>query len=65
MNPKLQKKTKMCVHNYTIFDLTSKDVTCYLWHESNGRLHTNIFASMLVDYLEIRLEQSTNIKRVT
>lgn len=26
-------RTKLCVHNFTIFELSSYDVVCYVWHE--------------------------------
>ncbi|KAK0059173.1 hypothetical protein Bpfe_011249 [Biomphalaria pfeifferi] len=28
-------KRKLSVHNFTLYDLKSKDVFCYLWHEAN------------------------------
>lgn len=47
----LYYKTKLCVHNYTVFDLTSHDVTCYWWNESEGELVASAFASCLIDFL--------------
>ena len=43
----LYYKTKLCVHNYTICDATTKDVTCYVWHEVEGGLTVNEFATTL------------------
>ena len=48
----LYYKTKLQVHNYTVFDLVTKDVICYVWNESEGGLTANEFASCLVSYLE-------------
>lgn len=48
----LYYKTKLCVHNYTIFDLKTRDVCCYIWNESEGSLSANDFASCLTDYLQ-------------
>ncbi|KAK6191297.1 hypothetical protein SNE40_003024 [Patella caerulea] len=44
-------KTKLGCHNYTIFDLASKDVVNYFWHEGIGDLNANTFASCLNDYI--------------
>lgn len=48
----LYYKTKLCVHNYTVFDLTSHDATCYWWNESQGELVASVFASCLIDYID-------------
>ena len=45
-------KTKLCCHNFTVHDMTSKNVCCYFWHESEGGLQSTNFASCLVDYIE-------------
>nr|CAH7748643.1 unnamed protein product [Callosobruchus chinensis] len=43
----LYYKTKLIVHNFTIFNLKTKDGYCYLWHEGHGGLTANTFASIL------------------
>ena len=48
----LYYKTKLQVHNYTIFDLTTRAITCYLWNESEGAVTANEFASCLFSYLK-------------
>ena len=48
-------KTKLCCHNFTIFNLTSKDVTCYFWHEAVGGLTADHFASCVVLYLQHKI----------
>ncbi|GFO39947.1 hypothetical protein PoB_006645200 [Plakobranchus ocellatus] len=50
----LYYKTKLQVHNYTVFDMTSKDVVCFVWNEVHveGGLNASEFASCLVSYLE-------------
>ena len=55
--PKLQAsalcyKTKLSVHNFTIFDIISHDATNYLWHEGEDGLTANEFASCIVNFLE-------------
>lgn len=47
----LYYKMKLSCHNFTIFDLTTKDVLCYFWNETEGDLTANCFASCVVDYL--------------
>lgn len=45
-------KTKLIVHNFTIYDLKTHDGYCYLWNESEGGLTANEFSSILVHFLE-------------
>ena len=47
----LYYKTKLQVHNYSVFDLSNKDTMCYLWNEAEGSMSANEFASCLIDYL--------------
>ena len=51
-------KTKLCCHNFTVHDMTSKNVCCYFWQESEGGLQSTSFASCLVDYLENELNNN-------
>ena len=51
--PKIQAsslyfKTKLCVHNFTMYDMTSHDASNYLWHEGEAGLSANEFASCIV-----------------
>lgn len=47
----LYYKTKLIVHNFTIYNMISKDCKCYVWHEGEGGLTANEFASCVVDYI--------------
>lgn len=47
----LYYRTKLIVHNFTIFDLGTKDGYCYLWHEGEGELNANCFSSIICDFL--------------
>lgn len=47
----LYYKTKLAVHNLTFFNLKSKDVTCYVWHEAEGGLTANEFTSIICDVI--------------
>ncbi len=57
----LYYKTKLCVHNFTMFDLVSRDAVCYVWHEGEGGLTASEFASCVIDYLTSHLEYETYI----
>ncbi|GFO05386.1 formation of crista junctions protein 1 [Plakobranchus ocellatus] len=46
----LYYKTKLQLHNYTVFVVGSTDVECFLWNEVEGGLNTRKFASCLVSY---------------
>ena len=47
----LYYKTKLACHNFTFYDVKSKDVTCYFWHEGEGDLSSNSFVSCVRDYI--------------
>lgn len=47
----LYYRTKLACHNYTIYDLHSRDAKCYFWHEGEGGLDADTFATCLLDYL--------------
>jgi len=47
----LYYKMKLSCHNFTIYDLASHDVQNYFWHEGEGELNANVFASCLIDHL--------------
>ncbi|KAK6168332.1 hypothetical protein SNE40_020889 [Patella caerulea] len=57
-------KTKLGCHNYTVYDLATKECVCYFWHEGEGELTANSFASCLHDYIETVLEKSPNTKQI-
>lgn len=47
----LYYRTKLIVHNFTVFDLHSKDGYCFLWHEGQGELSANCFSSIICNSL--------------
>lgn len=57
----LYYKTKLSVHNLTIYILNTKSVSCYVWNEAEGGLTANEFSSIVCDFIvkEIPL---TNLK---
>lgn len=58
----LYYKTKLAVHNFTLFDLKTKDGFCFLWHESEGGLVASVYASIVAYFLsqEIDKERKPN-----
>lgn len=47
----LYYRTKLAVHNLTFFNLKTKDVSCYVWHEAEGGLTANEFTSIICDVI--------------
>lgn len=45
-------KTKLVVHNFTVYDLKTQNGYCYLWNEAEGALTANEFSSILVYFLQ-------------
>lgn len=48
-------KTKLIVHNFTLFDLKTKEGYCYLWHDGEGGLSSNMYASIVCHFLMSQL----------
>lgn len=42
----------MVVHNFTLYNLKTKDANCYLWHEAEGKVTSNEFATILYNFLD-------------
>lgn len=47
----LYYRTKLVVHNFTIFDLHTKEGYCFVWHEGEGELTSNCFSSIICQFL--------------
>ncbi|XP_005098560.1 uncharacterized protein LOC101856023 isoform X2 [Aplysia californica] len=48
----LYYRRKLAVHNFTVFNITTRDVKCYVWHEGEGGLTSDEFSSCIIDYLQ-------------
>lgn len=46
------------LHNFTSYDLVSRNGRCYLWDEENGGLESEVFASLYVDLIKTEYERS-------
>lgn len=60
-NNTLYYKTKLEVHNFTVYNMLTHSATCYVWHEGEGSLSASEFASCIVDYLSAHTEPDTFI----
>lgn len=58
-------KTKLCVHNFTVFNQATADVCCYLWDETNGGLEASVFATMVLDYLSNMIENTPTLCNIS
>ncbi|KAJ8884512.1 hypothetical protein PR048_016369 [Dryococelus australis] len=51
----LYYKTKLAVHNFTIFELKSPDGYCFLWNETEGGLRANEFSTIITSFVRSQL----------
>ncbi|CAH2102069.1 unnamed protein product [Euphydryas editha] len=51
-------KTKLCCHNFTVYNMATNSVVCYWWHECEGELQASNFASCLSDYIMEKVDKS-------
>lgn len=49
-------KTKLCVHNFTVYNLGNHQATCYWFDETVTDLRATTYASFFVDYIRNLLE---------
>jgi hypothetical protein len=43
-------RMKLSVHNFTLFNLKTKDGHCFVWDESEGQLNANVFSTILCKF---------------
>lgn len=56
-------KTKLVIHNFTIFDIQSKKGYCFLWNETEGNVTAQEFATILSKFLSAQIE-NTSVRRI-
>jgi len=54
-------RQKLAVHNFTLYNLSTNEVVCYVWHEGEGELNANVFTLCVVDYLVNEVGCTKNI----
>jgi hypothetical protein len=57
-------KTRLNLHNYTVYDVATGEVVCYVWTEVNGGLVASVFTSCLTHYLTSRNQQQPSLREV-
>lgn len=58
-------KTKLCVHNFAVFNQITADVCYYLWDEISGGLEASIFATLVVGYLDNIIEKTHTLNNIS
>lgn len=53
-------KTKLIVHNFTVYDLKTKAGYCNIWHEGEGGLSAQSFASIISTFIINHLAETEN-----
>lgn len=48
---KMYYKQKLQIHNFTIYEINDSNVTLYVWHEANGGVTINEFASCINNFI--------------
>lgn len=43
---------KVCVYNFTFYNLKNNDGVCYVWHKAEGGLSSNEFTSIICDIIQ-------------
>lgn len=46
-------KTKLQIHNFTVYNLQSHQCTNYLWNETEGDLSASVFTTCIIEHLRI------------
>ena len=61
----LYYKTKLATHNFTMFNLKTKQVKCYFWDETEADLSSNVFATCIRRTLLEVIEHNPNVTKIT
>lgn len=48
-------KTKLNIHNFTLYNLKTRAGNCYFWDETAADLSADVFASMLYDFISNKI----------
>ncbi|CAH1970972.1 unnamed protein product [Acanthoscelides obtectus] len=57
-------KTKLVVHNFTIYHLKSNEGFCFLWNESEGALTANEFSSIISVFVEQEIRKNEGLREM-
>lgn len=57
-------KTKLQLHNFTLYNLNTKDGYCYTWNETEGDLSSEVFAYLQYKHFESVLKNQPHLKKI-
>ena len=57
-------RTKLSIHNYTVYNVGTQEVICYVWTEDHGGLTASVFTSCIVDFLDRSKQENPALKKV-
>ena len=61
----LYYKTKLASHNFTMYNLKTKEVKCFVWDETQADLSSSVFATCIRKVLLQVIESDPGIKTIT
>jgi len=44
-------KQKLAIHNFTVYNVVTHEVVCYVWHEGEGEVTANVYASCITHFI--------------
>ena len=56
--------SRLNLHNFTFFDLKTREVLNYLWSENNGEIESNCFTTCYIDYLTKLVVAHPEVKKI-
>lgn len=57
-------KTKLKVHNQVYYNQATRDVSCYVWHEVEGGLESDVFATIATSFIMNEIENHSPLKKI-
>lgn len=60
----LYYKTKLQVHNFTLYNLKTKEGYCYIWEEPEGDLSSEVFASLQYSHFDRYIQEHPQVKEL-
>ena len=57
-------RTKLNFHNFTIYNLESRNVINYFWTEVDGNIESSHFASIYIDHLSSILDENEDVENI-
>lgn len=64
MTSSMYYKTKLQVHNFTLYNLDSKEGFCYIWNETEADLKSEVFAYLQYYRFETIILKNTNLQEL-